>query len=71
MNGRVPQRKIEAALTEQAAVARYQRYQRDIRRGNLRSSDGARPREFDENGFPIPQRNPSFIERVARLLNPL
>jgi DNA-binding transcriptional MerR regulator len=34
------------------------------------SSDHARPREFDAKGFPVPQRNRSFLERVARLLNP-
>jgi hypothetical protein len=33
-------------------------------------ADRARPREFDANGFPIPQRNRSFLERVARLLSP-
>ena len=31
----------------------------------------ARPLEFDANGFPVAQRNPSFVSRVARLLNPL
>jgi len=31
----------------------------------------ARPLEFDPNGFPVAQRNPSFVSRVARLLNPL
>jgi hypothetical protein len=29
----------------------------------------ARPLEFDRNGFPVAQRNPSFVTRVARLLN--
>jgi hypothetical protein len=29
----------------------------------------ARPLEFDANGFPVAQRNPSFVSRVARLLN--
>ena len=33
-------------------------------------TDRARPREFDARGFPVPQRNRSFLERVARLLNP-
>ena len=32
--------------------------------------DRPRPREFDARGFPVPQRNRSFLERVARLLNP-
>jgi hypothetical protein len=26
------------------------------------------PQEFDERGFPIPQRMPAFAERVRRLL---
>jgi hypothetical protein len=33
-------------------------------------AERARPREFDANGFPIPQRNRSFLERVARHLSP-
>jgi hypothetical protein len=31
----------------------------------------ARPLESDANGFPVAQRNPSFVSRVARLVNPL
>lgn len=52
-----------------AGAMRYERYQREIQRGGR--GEGPRPREFDSNGFPIPQDNPSFRERVARLLNPL
>ena len=59
---------VEAALNEHAGAERYQRYQREARSG--RATDRARPREFDANGFPVPQRNQSFPERVARLLNP-
>ena len=59
-----------AALSEQAGAERYQRYQREARSGKERATDGARPREFDAKGFPVPQRNRSFLERVARLLNP-
>jgi hypothetical protein len=33
-------------------------------------TDRPRPREFDARGFPVAQRNRSFLERVARLLNP-
>ena len=61
---------VEAALSEHAGAERYQRYQREARSGNARATDRARPREFDANGFPVPQRNQSFPERVARLLNP-
>ena len=39
-------------------------------RGYSRAADRARPREFDARGFPVPQRNRSFLERVGRLLNP-
>ena len=34
------------------------------------TTDCARPREFDANGFPVPQGNRSFLERVARLRSP-
>lgn len=61
---------VEAALNEHAGAERYQLYQREARSGNARPTDRARPREFDANGFPVPQRNQSFPERVARLLNP-
>lgn len=30
-----------------------------------------RPMEFDANGFPVPQRNSSFVKRVERLVDPL
>ena len=61
---------LAGRVQEQAGLERYQRRQREIRRGAERGEDGARPREFDTNGFPIPQSSPSFVERVARLLNP-
>jgi hypothetical protein len=35
-----------------------------------RPIDRPRPREFDARGFPVPQRSRSFLDRVARLLNP-
>jgi hypothetical protein len=62
---------LKAALGEPARAARYEQYQREIRRGAGRRSDGPRPREFDSNGFPVPQRNSTFVERVARLLHPV
>jgi hypothetical protein len=43
---------------------------RQVRGGNPRSTDRPRPREFDARGFPVAQDNRSFLERVARLLNP-
>ncbi len=59
-----------SALGERSGAARYEHYQREIRKGNPASRDGPRPQEFDENGFPIPQPRTSFLERVARLLTP-
>ena len=62
---------LEAALAERVGAARYERYQREVRSGMPRAADRARPQEFDTNGFPVVQRSRSFMERVARLLNPL
>jgi hypothetical protein len=33
-----------------------------------RGMDAPRALEFDERGFPIPQRIPGFVQRVRRLL---
>jgi hypothetical protein len=55
---------------QRPGVERYRRRRPSARRGR----DGAQPPhplEFDETGFPLEQRTPSFVERVARLLNPL
>jgi hypothetical protein len=63
----------DTAATEpglNGSLERYERYQREVRSGARRPPAG-RPREFDESGFPVPQRHPSFVERVARQLNPL
>jgi hypothetical protein len=62
---------VERALAEQAGASRYDRYQREVRSGMPPAADGARPQEFDARGFPVVQRSRSFIERIARLLNPL
>ena len=62
---------LAAVLAEQAGSERYRRYQRKATNGGrARAVGGARPREFDARGFPVPQRNSSFVERVARLLTP-
>ena len=75
MSDQAPQRNLgdalEAALAEQVGEARYERYQREVRSGMPRAADRARPQAFDTNGFPVVQRSRSFVERVARLLNPL
>ena len=57
---------VAAALSEQAGAARYQHDQREVSGGSAGASEGPHPREFDAKGFPIPQRNRSFVERVAR-----
>ena len=44
--------------------------QRELRRGIPRGVGGPRPQEFDTNGFPVPQPNTRFAQRVARLLDP-
>jgi hypothetical protein len=56
--------------TFNGSLERYERYQREMRSGARRSPAGPRPREFDENGFPIPQHNSTFLARVGRLLSP-
>ena len=60
---------LEAALSEQAGVETYRRSQRQARRGKPDVVDRPRPLEFDRNGFPVAQRSPSFVTRVARLLS--
>ena len=47
----------------------HEQLQRRARRGRDPIVAG-HPLEYDENGFPLPQRNSSFLERVTRLLNP-
>jgi hypothetical protein len=47
---------------------RYQHRQREIRRGRARASEGPRPLEFDQAGFPIPQPLPGFMQRIRRLI---
>jgi hypothetical protein len=71
MNGQARQRglgdALAAALREQAGAERYQRRQRHVRSGRAKPGDRPRPLEFDRNGFPVAQRIPSFVTRVARL----
>jgi hypothetical protein len=65
---------IAAAVSERAG-AESQRPQKQVGRWETeteRETVGrARPLEFDTNGFPVAQRNPSSAARVARLLHPL
>ena len=56
------------ARNERTGAERYLLRQLALRRG--RDPAGApHPLEYDESGFPLPQRNSSFVKRVARLLN--
>jgi hypothetical protein len=59
----------ERKLGDQAGVTRYEHYPWQIGRGSAPRADGPHPREYDVNGFPLPQRSTSFVERVTRLLN--
>jgi hypothetical protein len=53
-----------------AGAERYLRLEGGPRSGRD-PAEGPRPLEFDANGFPVPQRNSSFVKRVERLVNPL
>jgi hypothetical protein len=63
-------RSLERALSERAGAERYGQRQRQARRGREGAGDHARPLEFDESGFPIRQRNSTFLARVNRPLSP-
>jgi hypothetical protein len=73
-NGHPPARELVDALAlvqqEQAGIESYRRRPARARRGRTEPLDRARPLEFDENGFPVAQRTPSFVTRVTRLLSP-
>jgi hypothetical protein len=66
---RQPGDTLEAAQRELAGAGRNGRFQHQRRNGRAGAVDRARPLEFDESGFPIAQRSPSFATRVARLLS--
>jgi hypothetical protein len=63
-------RALLAIAVEVTGAERDSSRPKGVRGGNPRSTDRARPREFDARGFPVPQPSRSFLERVARLLNP-
>jgi hypothetical protein len=72
MNGHARQRELAdalvVALNQHPGAERYRRRQSQARHGRTETGD-PRPLEFDENGFPVTQRTPSFVARVARLLS--
>lgn len=55
-----------------SATADARRFQDAIRArpaaGKPRSTNWARPVQYDESGFPIPPAVPSFADRVRRIL---
>ena len=60
-------RAVEGLLAEEDQG--YARYRRSRQRAKQRRPEQARPLEYDESGFPLPQDRPGFAQRVARLLN--
>jgi hypothetical protein len=66
-------RQATAAAVSERAGAESQRQQKQVGRWETEAEtvSRARPLEFDANGFPVAQRNPSLAARVARLLHPL
>jgi hypothetical protein len=58
------------AVGEPAGAKRQLRMEGEPRSGR-EPTEGPRPLEFDANGFPVPQRNSSFVKRVERLVKPL
>jgi hypothetical protein len=60
---------VEVLLSDGSGYAGYRRRQREAGRRGATDARGARPREFDESGFPLPQGRNGFARRVARLLN--
>ena len=68
---RTPARGSDKDIVAERKRAEYWQRQRRVRSGRAGTADRPRPLEFDESGFPIAQRNSSFVQRVARLLNPL
>jgi len=61
---------MAAGVSDRGATEREQRAQAEVADTGPKKVGRARPLEFDANGFPVAQRNPSFASRVARLLNP-
>jgi hypothetical protein len=68
MNGRERQRELDDAMRYRPQP-RQPRQPRQLRRETAGAVEHPRPLEFDGNGFPIAQRIPSFVTRVARLLS--
>jgi hypothetical protein len=60
---------MAAGVSDRADTEREQRAQTEVADTEPKTVGRARPLEFDANGFPVAQRNPSLVSRVARLLN--
>jgi hypothetical protein len=57
-------------VRDREGADRDQRRRRPVPDEEAETLGPARPLEFDANGFPVVQRNPNFVSRVARLLSP-
>jgi hypothetical protein len=60
---------VQEALSSLGAAERYENRQRELRRGRRSADARPRPLEFDAGGFPVPQRAPSFSQRITRLIS--
>ena len=68
-SARVGQDQLEA-LGGQAGAKLHLSLEGELKSGRD-PAEFPRPLEFDANGFPVPQRNSSFVKRVERLVDPL
>jgi len=60
---------VQETLSSLGGTGRYEHRQRELRRGGRSTDARPRPLEFDAGGFPVPQRAPSFSQRIGRLIN--
>ena len=60
---------VEDALNASDGAELYELRQRQMRRGRGAAENRARPLEFDDLGFPIPQPIPRFVRRVGRVIS--
>ena len=63
-----PRQALDVYLREQARLISVRRRQLERWQGS-EAPTRAHPLEFDESGFPIPQRHTGFVERIRHLLN--
>ena len=61
----------QSQIARELVEAYAREHRRSGRARRERTPEPPHPLEYDESGLPRPQAKPSFVERVARLLNPL